>query len=108
MSVCVISVVVWLVLVFLSVTEGIERNWVEKLTTLNGPLRIQPTEKYFSSYYYQIDQYAQTSGYAPKTIKQKADASLSDPYSPEGDEELPASFPKPDLDSTGHLNDPVK
>lgn len=108
MSVGVISVVVWLVLVFLSVTEGIERNWVEKLTTLNGPIRIQPTEKYFSSYYYQIDQYAQTSGYAPKSIKHKANAPLSDPYCPESDEELPASFPKPDLDSSGHLKDPVK
>ncbi|HSX12625.1 MAG TPA: hypothetical protein VLF61_03960, partial [Rhabdochlamydiaceae bacterium] len=108
MSVFVISIVVWLVLVFLSVTEGIERNWVEKLTALNGPIRIQPTEKYFSSYYYQIDPYTQASGYSSKNIRQKAAATLSNPYHPETDEELPASFPKPDLNTDGSLKDPVK
>lgn len=96
MSIAVISVVVWLVLVFLSVTEGIERSWLEKLTALNGPIKIQPTEKYFSSYYHQIDSYAAASGYASKNIKQKALAPLSDPYDPNSDEELPASFPKPE------------
>lgn len=108
MSVFVISVVVWLVLVFLSVTEGIERNWIEKLTALNGPIRIQPTEKYFSSYYYQVDQYAQGSNYSLKNIRQKAQAGRSNSYSPESDEELPASFPKPDLAADGTLKDPVK
>ncbi|MCX6989569.1 MAG: ABC transporter permease, partial [Chlamydiae bacterium] len=52
MSVGVISLVVWLVLVFLSVTEGMEKNWLKKLTDLNAPLKITPTKKYFSSYYY--------------------------------------------------------
>ena len=44
MSVGVIALVVWLVLIFLSVTEGIEKNWLEKLTSLNAPLRINPTK----------------------------------------------------------------
>jgi lipoprotein-releasing system permease protein len=102
MSVAVISVVVWLLLVFLSVTEGIERNWVHKLTALSGSIRIQPTARYFSSYYYQIDQYAQASNYALKTIRQKALAERSDPYSPDDDAELPAAFPAFDV------KDPVK
>lgn len=108
MSVMVISVVVWLVVVFLSVTEGIERSWLEKLTSLNGPIKIQPTPKYFSSYYYQIDQHSLSSGYGLKNIKQKAHALSSDPYNPETDEELPLSFPKPDLNADGTLKDPVK
>ncbi|HAB98569.1 MAG TPA: hypothetical protein DCE71_01950 [Parachlamydiales bacterium] len=44
MSVFVISLVVWLVLVFLSVTKGIEQNWLNKLTSLYAPLRISPTD----------------------------------------------------------------
>ena len=94
MSIAVISVVVWLVLVFLSVTEGIERSWLEKITALNGAIKIQPTEKYFSSYYHRIDSYAAASGYSSKNIKQKALAPLSDPYDPNSDEELPLGFPK--------------
>lgn len=102
MSIAVISVVVWLVLVFLSVTEGIERSWLEKITALNGAIKIQPTEKYFSSYYHRIDSYAEASGYSSKNIGQKAIAPLTDPYNAECDEELPHSFPKPE-----HI-DPVK
>ena len=64
LSVLVISLVVWLVLVFLSVTEGIERGWLQKLTTLNAPLRITPTQRYYSSYYYQIDSVSADSHYA--------------------------------------------
>ena len=55
MSVAVISLVVWLVLVFLSVTAGIEKTWLSKLTSLYAPLRISPTENYYRSYFYQID-----------------------------------------------------
>lgn len=108
MSVAVISVVVWLVVVFLSVTEGIEQSWLKKLTSLNGPIKIQPTEKYFSSYYYQIDQQSLSSGYGFKNIRQKAESPLSDPYDRDSDRELPASFPKPDLNHDGSLKDPVK
>ena len=102
LSVAVISLVVWLVLVFLSVTEGIERNWLKKLTTLNAPLRITPTPYYFSSYYYQIDEVSSSSRYALKNIAEKAASATTDPYSPEEDGELPMRFPQFDN------KDPVK
>ncbi len=108
MSVGVISLVVWLVLIFLSVTEGIEKNWLSKLTSLNGPVRIQPTEQYYSSYYYQIDHLSSASQYLAKTIGQKAHALISDPYDPDSDQELPRHFPRPDKDISGNLKDPVK
>jgi lipoprotein-releasing system permease protein len=107
MSVAVISLVVWLVLVFLSVTSGIEKNWLAKLTSLYAPLRISPTEKYYRSYFYQIDSLASASNYSMKTIGEKAESSLSDPYSETTDAEIPFYWNKPDL-KDGHLIDPVK
>lgn len=108
MSVMVISLVVWLVLVFLSVTEGMEKNWLQKLTSLNAPLRITPTEEYFSSYYYQIDSLSNSSGYSYKTIGEKKESDISDPYSLEEDSEIPVYWPKADRLSDGSLKDPVK
>ena len=108
LSVAVITLVVWLVVVFLSVTEGIERNWISKLTALNAPLRLQPTQEYFSSYYYNVDRYCEASQYMSKTIGQKARALISNPYDPEFDEELPKLMKKPEVDSSGKLKDPVK
>ncbi|MGC1877920.1 MAG: FtsX-like permease family protein [Rhabdochlamydiaceae bacterium] len=108
LSVVVISLVVWLVLVFLSVTEGIERGWLQKLTTLNAPLRITPTHHYFSSYYYQIDTLSAHSHYSLKNIGEKAEAPQGDPYNPLEDGELPVRFPQPDRLADGRLNDPVK
>ncbi|MBX7065889.1 MAG: FtsX-like permease family protein [Parachlamydiales bacterium] len=96
MSVLVISLVVWLVVVFLSVTTGIEKNWLKKLTTLHAPIRISPTEQYYKSYYYQIDSLAAASQYTLKTIGEKAEAQKSDPYSAEVDAEIPPSLPKPE------------
>jgi lipoprotein-releasing system permease protein len=108
MSVAVISLVVWLVLVFLSVTEGIERSWLDKLTKLNAPLRITPTQEYYSSYYYNIDALSSASHFHPKSLSEKALAESSDPYVPEEDEELPFHFPLADRGSAGALRDPVK
>jgi lipoprotein-releasing system permease protein len=105
LSVAVISLIVWLVLVFLSVTEGIERNWLDKLTTLNAPLRITPTHHYYNSYYYQIDGVSIASEYTPKNIAQKLRSSQTDPYREGEDGELPAHFPKPDLEAH---EDPVQ
>ena len=51
MSIFVISLIVWLVLVFLSVTSAIEKNWLKKLTSLNAPIRITPKDEYYMSYY---------------------------------------------------------
>lgn len=108
LSVLVITLVVWLVLLFLSVTEGIERNWLKKLTALSGPIKISPTEKYFSSYYYNVDQFSAASGYLSKAIGQKAAALLTDPYDPGSDIALPAQMPPPERDPKGELVDPVK
>lgn len=108
MSVGVIALVVWLVLVFLSVTEGIERGWLDKLTSLNAPLRITPTETYYSSYYSQVDAFSHASDYHLKSIGQKRDAPHSDPYDAESDPELPLCISTPDLAADGALKDPVK
>jgi lipoprotein-releasing system permease protein len=108
LSVGVISLVVWLVLVFLSVTEGIERSWLQKLTTLNAPLRITPTEHYYTSYYYQVDGVSSNSQYTLKNIAEKLQAPATDPYNPSEDGELPAHLPPPHLATDGSLKDPVK
>ncbi len=108
LSVVVITLVVWLVVVFLSVTEGIERNWIQKLTALNAPLRMQPTSEYFSSYYYNVDRYSAASHYMSKTLGQKARALIADPYDPEFDESLPPSVTCADHAASGELRDPVK
>lgn len=102
MSVGVISLVVWLVLVFLSVTAGIERNWLNKLTSLYAPIRLSPTEEYYHSYYYRIDSIASASNFSLKTIGEKAMAPMSNPYNAQVDEEIPAYWPKPEA------LDPVK
>ena len=106
MAVLVISLVVWLVLVFLSVTEGIERSWMEKLTKLNAPIKINPTPAYYSSYYYQIDALSNASNFCSKSIGEKL-RSIGDPYLCEEDGELPPHFPAPDRTAEGTLRDPV-
>ncbi len=95
MSVLVISSVVWLVLVFLSVTTGIEKNWIRRLTSLHAPLRITPTDEYYSSYFYKIDSLSAASEYTLKTIGEKLLSSKSDPYSEQVDPEIPLHWPKP-------------
>ncbi len=98
MSVFVISLVVWLLLLFLSVTDGIEKNWLGKLTSLNAPVKIVPTNKYYSSYYYQIDSISEKSNYTHKTISEKLISDSFDPYDPEMDMELPSHFPTKTID----------
>lgn len=108
MSVLVISSVVWLVLVFLSVTNGIEKTWLKKLTSLHAPLRITPSDQYYSSYFYQIDSLCAASSYTPKTVGEKLSSPHSDPYKESVDAELPLYWPKPDRLNSGELRDPVK
>jgi lipoprotein-releasing system permease protein len=108
LSVLVISCVVWLLLVFLSVMDGIEKRWLGKLTALHAPLRINPTPAYYSSYYYLIDSKSTASDFTHKTIGEKLTASRSDPYSPEEDSELSEDLPPPDKDESGAVKDPVK
>ncbi len=107
LSILIISLVVWLVLVFLSVTNGIEKNWLNKLTALNAPIRITPTQEYYSSYYYLIDSVSSNSNYSYKNIKEKFESPFSDPYDTESDMELPDSFPKPIYFENKFL-DPIK
>ncbi len=107
-SVGVISLVVWLVIVFLSVTSGIERNWLGKLTSLHAPIRLSPTDRYYASYYYLADSISAASNYSLKTIGEKAAASQSDPYSEESDAEVPRHWVPPERTLDGRLRDPVK
>lgn len=92
MSIVVVSLVVWLLLVFLSVTEGMEKSWLTKLTDVNGPIRITPTEKYYSSYYYQIDSISSASDFTYKTLGEKR-VSQFDPHNIEEDPEIPSFWP---------------
>ncbi len=108
MSILVISLVVWLAIVFLSVTEGIQNKWLTELVSLNAPVRMTPTDAYYQSYYYQIDSLSSESGYATKSIGEKLIADRSDPYDPQFDMQLPFDFPLADLDGSGGLKDPVK
>ncbi|MEZ5314651.1 MAG: FtsX-like permease family protein [Chlamydiales bacterium] len=107
-SVLVISLVVWLVILFLSVTEGIEKKWVEQLVAFNAPIRMTPTDAYYRSYYYQIDEISLDSNYNSKTIGEKLIAHQSNPYDPTVDIELPYDFPPPERHLDGSLKDPVK
>ncbi|MFV0339534.1 MAG: ABC transporter permease [Parachlamydiaceae bacterium] len=107
-SILVISLVIWLILVFFSVSRGLEKGWIEKLTSLTAPVRVTPTEKYYSSYYYQIDKLSNSSNYAARSIGEKLLALKSDPYNPEEDEELPRSISAKDRDTEGQLKDLVK
>ena len=71
LSVLVITVVVWLVLVFLSVVNGMEKNWTEKLIALSAPMQIMPTDSYYQSDYYQLDAISHEANYNFKTIEEK-------------------------------------
>jgi lipoprotein-releasing system permease protein len=108
MSVGVISLVVWLILVFLSVTDGIEKNWLKKLTSFNAPIQITPTDAYYQSYYYQVDSISGESEFTYKSIGEKAAATLTDPYNPEEDLALPSYWPDREVNADGTTMDFVK
>ena len=107
-SIGVIALVVWLVVVFFSVTAGLEKSWVQKLTLLTAPVRITPKNAYYQSYYHKVDAISMQSDYRPKSFQEKLVSSFSDPYDPEQDEEIPTSWPERDLDPQGALKDLVK
>ncbi len=107
MSVGVISLVVWLIVLFLSVTEGIEKTWLHKLTSLNAPLRLTPTQNYYSSYYYLADSISDSSHYTARSLHEKL-LGPTDPHNNETDEAVPAYWPQPEKNSDGSLRDPVK
>ena len=94
-SLLVISSIVCLSLVFFSVIDGIEYRWLEKFTTLHPPLRVIPTDEYYSSYYYNIDTLSGKSYYSNKSLREKLHSNESDPYSPGSDMEIPPHWPAP-------------
>jgi len=108
LSIGVISLVVWLLVVFLSVTTGLEKGWLNKLTSLHAPLRVSPSPEYFNSYYYNVDKIALNSDYQLKTIREKLSSPFTDPYQKEFDRELPLFWEKADRNSHNELVDPVK
>ncbi|WP_213357700.1 ABC transporter permease [Chlamydiifrater phoenicopteri] len=107
-SIGTIALVVWLSVVFLSVIGGIEKRWIQDLSKLHSPIKICPSENYYSSYYYNIDSYSEKSNYSLKTLGEKLSSAASDPYDQDLDEPLPEKFPSPDLAADGALIDPVK
>lgn len=107
-SVLVITLVVWLIVVFFSVTDGLERSWLQKLTTLTAPVRIIPTEAYYNSYYYQIDSISAAASYNLKTIREKNESTTTVAYDSEQDEEIPSYWPSPDENTQGQVKDLVK
>ncbi len=107
-SILVIALVVWLIVVFFSVTHGLEKSWIQKLIALTAPVRITPTEAYYHSYYYQADSVSAESNYTLKTIGEKLIAAQTDPYDENVDGEPPKHWNAPDRNLDGSLKDPVK
>lgn len=107
-SILVIALVVWLIVVFFSVTHGLEKSWIQKLIALTAPIRITPTEEYYRSYYYLVDSISAKSDYAIKSIGEKLNAEVTDPYNPKVDEEIPANWMQPLRTAEGSIKDIVK
>ncbi|MGA8165055.1 MAG: FtsX-like permease family protein [Waddliaceae bacterium] len=107
-SILVIALVVWLLVVFLSVIHGLENSWTQKLIALTAPARVIPTENYYRSHYYLIDSISADSDYTLKSIGEKLASTLTDPYDPQFDQEIPETWPTPDTDEDGKLKDLVK
>lgn len=107
-SILVIALVVWLIVVFFSVTNGLEKGWVQKLIALTAPVRVSPTQAYYDSHYYLVDSISANSDYASKNIREKLETTTSDPYDPNSDEEPPATWAAPVYNTDGSLKDIVK
>ena len=106
-SICVIALVVWLMLLFFSITSGVERHWISKLVAVAAPVRITPTADYYNSYYHQVDLISAASGYRHKSLTEKRSGFNGDPYDPLYDSEVPTSFAAPNLAEDGQLRDLV-
>ncbi|MEI8364984.1 MAG: FtsX-like permease family protein [Parachlamydiaceae bacterium] len=107
-STLVIALVVWLIVVFFSVKDGLENGWVEKIVALTAPVRLSPTDNYYQSYYYLSDSISSRSDYTNKSIREKLNAAQTDPYNPSSDEETPSAWPHPDTNEQGRVKDLVK
>ncbi len=107
-STFVIALVVWLIVVFFSVTSGLEKNWTEKLTSLTAPVRVLPKDTYYQSYYYQVDGISAASGYNYKSFFEKLRSDSSNPYDPGTDQEIPSHWIPPATTENGEVVDLVK
>jgi hypothetical protein len=107
-AICMVALVVSLILVFFSVTDGLERMWIEKLTALSSPIRIVPKPAYYDSYYYQIDALSSEAGFQQKSLREKLLTDHAVQYNELLDEELPDNFPTPLLNKEGKPRDLVK
>lgn len=107
-SIAVIALVVWLVVLFFSITNGMERHWISKLIAVTAPVRMTPTQAYYDSYYYQVDGLSANANYGHKSLGQKRKSVVTDSYDPYQDEEVPVQWPAPLLDGDGELRDLVK
>lgn len=85
-----------------------EKAWLKKLTSLNAPIKITPTETYKRSYYHLVDTVSSASEFTTKSLNEKLHAARSDPYEPDEDPAIPAYWPAPDNNLDGSLKDPVK
>ena len=107
-STLVIGLVVWLIVVFFSVKNGIENSWIEKIIALTAPVRLTPTENYYHSRYYLLDTLSSASNYTNKTIHEKLSSANASDYNEALDEEIPSEWPKADNDPLGKPKDLVK
>jgi lipoprotein-releasing system permease protein len=89
-AIAVISAIVWLILVFFSTTEGIERGWSKKISGVLGPLQILPSNTYKDSPFCQIDLYSHKAGNQALRLSEKAIQ-----HRPAYDEELDPPLEKP-------------
>lgn len=107
-SLLVISLVIWLVLVFLSVTNGLEKNWIDKLIALSAPIKLTPKEAYWDSYYHNADTISSSSHFRVKSIEEKLKAPITDPFDPLVDSRWLDSYIAADRDEKGQIKDIVK
>lgn len=107
LSIFVVSSVVWLAMVFLSVSSGLQNLWIKKLIAIDAPIRIRPTDHYFRSYFHNIDSLSLKSNFKSKSLWEKAESKI-DPHNFEIDGPLPNDLPPPQLDTLGQLQNPVK
>lgn len=59
-------------IVFLSILKGVENSWINKLTTLQAPIRLVPNERYYNSPYFQLDATKDENFYQHKTLFEKS------------------------------------
>jgi lipoprotein-releasing system permease protein len=107
-SILVIALVVWLVVVFFSVTNGLTNSWIDKMIALTAPVRVTPTEAYYNSHYHNVDGVSANSNYQTKTLREKLAYEGQHPYDPSTDEALPSEWATPEVDKDGNPVDLVK